>query len=1630
MNSYHSRNPQGALTPTWLRNLAPLLILGTCSIQNIYAQAVPPRLYLSAARQFDTSYRGSAHARRAMSGRPSALSMAAGDLDGDAVTDLAVGFAAPGGGLIAIHHGNIDAFAPQSEASFWAIAREEFPAPYLPQADLVEIPARPDFLAVGDLIGAKGSALAAAASGGNSIYVLSRGGSGTMEVLQTLAVPGSITGMDAQRLSAGKFWQLTVGVRTDNGPRLVIYTGSHEGLSETGNFPLTADATAFVSGNLDGDGIPDLLVVGGGQVSILHGGSQTLEPLNVPFTVSAAALGRFLNDRDPLLQIALFATDGSLHIMAQNSFDSTPFTLEELQAKRRAQIAQMRQHLAQPAPAQRTVTWKEVESNPELALPDKAGVSPLMFRTRISDHPADDLMMLGAAKLSVLAHPTSQPSEGNVMDRTDLGVDAVAALPVRVNIDGRPGVVYMERGQTTPRVLMPLPDPTFTVNRTDDPTPPASLSGVCNGVANDCSLREAVLKANATSGTDTIMIPAGTYTLTIPRSASPAYDARTGTLDITDSVNITGAGQNSTIVQAGTQGVRTGSPNGVDKVFSFNQDITAFTDATVSVSNLTIQNGFNRGNENITDGWGGAFDCDTGTNGNASVTLTNVTLNNNTLTQGEGAGFAAFNTNAGTGSVTVTGSLIENNVNQPDASGAGGNGGGIAVEDPAFLTMSSTQVTGNKANSASNTTPAGGGLFIFQSGAVNGVLNSVTLHGVTISNNLAGGEGGGIYSLAGLTIDQGSIISGNTSDLNGGGIWFNNGSAQSLTLSEVNITGNTATGSAPGNPGFGHGGGIRVDDSTTSFTMHFSRLFNNTANGAAAGNNLSVVTGTVNVTENWWASNSTPTIENLGASITSSPWIVLTLAASPTTVKINTTSTLTADVEHDSSGATTGLSGHLAVFPGLPVTFVSGPGGSIITSQPVDFTSSGSVTSTFQAGGSGATVTASAVFDGVTVNANITVLQPPSMTLSFSPTTVKPNTASTLTFSVTNGNTVSIDASFSDSLPTGMQVASTPSINNGCGGTVTATAGATNISFSNTTLAVGTCTIQVNVIGTTDNTFTDSATIDSTAAGNGNTATANLTVASPPSISKSFSPNSIAVGGTSTLTLNITNSNASLALSGVAFTDTLPSGTTVASTPNASNTCGGTVTASGGASSASLAGGTIAGGGSCAVSVSVQGTTAGTKNNSVQVTSTNAGTGNIANASLTVEAPPSISKSFGAGSIAFNASTNLTFTITNPAGNPASLTGVGFTDTLPTGLTVTSVTSSICGGTLTVTAPVTIQLANATVATGTPCTFSVTVTGAASGSYTNTTGNVTSTNGGTGNTASASLTVGSAPTTVTSLSSTAANGTYGTGAVIPITVTFSAAVNVTGTPQISVNSGGIANYTSGSGTTTLTFTYTVGAGQTSAHLDASSSSALTLNGGTIKDSSSANANLTLPVGASPGSLFSNKSIAIDTTVPTVVSYSVLFGSESYNVIGTSRNRLPWQITGIQVVFSKPITAGNVNSLTGLPTTAFAGLGTNRLTWTITPESVGTFATQLAGSGSNTLMDASGNALAGGAGFSQNLKILWGDFNDDGYVNATDMLQVNSAISQTYNIFADMNGDGVVSIADVQLVRSHAGATLP
>ena len=66
---------------------------------------------------------------------------------------------------------------------------------------------------------------------------------------------------------------------------------------------------------------------------------------------------------------------------------------------------------------------------------------------------------------------------------------------------------------------------------------------------------------------------------------------------------------------------------------------------------------------------------------------------------------------------------------------------------------------------------------------------------------------------------------------------------------------------------------------------------------------------------------------------------------------------------------------------------------------------------------------------------------------------------------------------------------------------------------------------------------------------------------------------------------------------------------------------------------------------------------------------------------------------------------------------------------------------------------------------------------------------------------------------------TAGAGDLGVGSVVTLTVNLSEAVTVAGgTPTLTLNDGGTATYTGGSGTNALTFSYTVGAGQNTSDL--------------------------------------------------------------------------------------------------------------------------------------------------------------------------------------------------------------------
>ncbi|MEG4109865.1 DUF4347 domain-containing protein, partial [Microcoleus sp. S13_C5] len=171
---------------------------------------------------------------------------------------------------------------------------------------------------------------------------------------------------------------------------------------------------------------------------------------------------------------------------------------------------------------------------------------------------------------------------------------------------------------------------------------------------------------------------------------------------------------------------------------------------------------------------------------------------------------------------------------------------------------------------------------------------------------------------------------------------------------------------------------------------------------------------------------------------------------------------------------------------------------------------------------------------------------------------------------------------------------------------------------------------------------------------------------------------------------------------------------------------------------------------------------------------------------------------------------------------------------------------------------------------------------------------------------------------VTAVTATTADGSYKAGDTIAITVTFDAAVNVDttgGTPQLQLETGTtdrFATYASGSGGTVLTFNYVVQPGDTSGDLEYLATTALTLNGGTIKETfgTAFDAFLTLPTTPSVTSLGGSKAIVIDTLAPTIASVTSTTTDGSYNITGN---------INVTVNFSEGVTLAGGNMSVALDT---------------------------------------------------------------------------------------------------------------
>ncbi|UPK31765.1 tail fiber protein [Bradyrhizobium sp. 186] len=222
---------------------------------------------------------------------------------------------------------------------------------------------------------------------------------------------------------------------------------------------------------------------------------------------------------------------------------------------------------------------------------------------------------------------------------------------------------------------------------------------------------------------------------------------------------------------------------------------------------------------------------------------------------------------------------------------------------------------------------------------------------------------------------------------------------------------------------------------------------------------------------------------------------------------------------------------------------------------------------------------------------------------------------------------------------------------------------------------------------------------------------------------------------------------------------------------------------------------------------------------------------------------------------------------------------------------------------------------------------------------------------GTSNIATSTIDLVHVPVISSVTAATTGNATdLAAGKVVTITVNFTDAVNVTGTPTLQLNDNEVATYQGGSGGTALTFSYTVLAGDNSTDLQVQS---LLLNGGTIKGS------------AGDDAVISNAAtdlhLTIDTTTPVVSSISTGGSNPANATSETFVVTFPEGVTGVDAADFTIVTGGSVAD-TGIAVTPVSGS-----IYTVTVNGVsgdGTLGLNLNASATG-IADLAGNAIAGG-----------------------------------------------------------------
>ncbi|MFG0319243.1 MAG: CSLREA domain-containing protein [Planctomycetota bacterium JB042] len=452
----------------------------------------------------------------------------------------------------------------------------------------------------------------------------------------------------------------------------------------------------------------------------------------------------------------------------------------------------------------------------------------------------------------------------------------------------------------------------FAVNTLDDTVDANPGDGVGADADGKCSLRAAIMEANASPGGDKIVLPSG-YTFLLTLTGASEDGGATGDLDVDSKIKILGNGcalvaaPGDRVLDVSESGdlrlddvtIRDGqAPDGENGGNVRNRGTLRLTRSTVEGGEALGVAGsggnlFNSGDLEIVDCTlaggrafraGGAVEAD---GGETILVRTSVVQNSAGPTPGNGGGLhitgdgdaviskceVVSNTAAregggawnSIGTMKVVGSTFANNVANGDAADDGGGG---LFNDGGVLNVKNSDLLWNL---APGTSGSGGGLFSIggtvtvtkgeitrneaarAGGGIEVVDGTLEIEKTTIHENTASanpGNGGGLH-VTGTSTQvslSGATVSGNVAALEGGGLWNQSGSTMDVVKTDV--VGNTASGDAADDGG----GGIFNNGGTLNVTN--SSILGNLADGTSgSGGGILSLSGAATVTKSTISGN-------------------------------------------------------------------------------------------------------------------------------------------------------------------------------------------------------------------------------------------------------------------------------------------------------------------------------------------------------------------------------------------------------------------------------------------------------------------------------------------------------------------------------------------------------------------------------------------------------------------------------------------------------------------------------------------------------------------------------------------------------------------------------------------------------